>query len=336
MFQRPPRTLDSGTPSGWARLALMAKQDRDPLFFPDRAAAPPETLGGEWTEEEPLPEPDPRLQQKRLRALLALGVAGLLLFALFVKRETLRGFFTPAAPEHVADILRMPPQQQAEKLLSRAADGSADALALVEQNADAWRGRIAGTPELRAVENRALASRDHRLRVAAVEVHLAANNIPKTNASVARLVSEAQPGGSNRAWSLLALGMLANRGVETDRVREVLLSYLHDPNEQVRYWAVGALAFLGNEDVLPPLLAALRSDPAPAVRRQAALAVGRSGMFTTELRRQAVPQLIATLEDPSLDAATRESVRQALTDITGQKLSADPALWHAWRERQEP
>jgi hypothetical protein len=314
----------------------MSKEDRDPLFFRDRSPAPPEPFEGEWEEEEPLAEPDPRLQQKRLRALLALGIAGLLLFALFVKRDTLRGFLTAAAPEHVPDIMRMPPQQQAEKLLARAADGSAEALALVEQNADAWRGRLADTPELRAVENRALESRDHRVRAAAVEVHLAANNLPKTPDSVARLMREAQPGGSNRAWSLLALGMLANRGVETDRVREVLLSYLHDPNEQVRYWAVGALAFLGNEDVLPPLVAALRSDPAPAVRQQAALAVGRSGMFTPELRRQAVPLLIAALEDPSLDAATRESVRQALEDITGQKLSADPALWHAWLERQEP
>jgi hypothetical protein len=315
----------------------MSRQDRDPLFFRDRSQPPPaEPPEAAWEDEEPLPEPDLRLQQKRLRALLALGIAGLLLFAVFFKRDTLRAFLTPAAPEHVADIMRMPPQQQAEKLLARAADGSAEAVVLLEQNVNAWPGRIAGTPELRAVENRALESRDYRVRAAAVEVHLAANNLSKTPASVARLVREAQPGGSNRAWSLLALGMLANRGVDTDHVRETLLSYLHDPNEQVRYWAVGGLAFLGNEDVLPPLLAALRSDPAPAVRKQAALAVGRTGMLTPELRRAAVPELIAILEDASLDAATRESARQALEDITGQKLSTDPAVWRAWLQRQEP
>lgn len=317
----------------------MSKRDRDPLFFRDRSQALPEApLEGDagWEEEEALPEPDPRLQQKRLRALLVLAAVALVMFALFFKRDTLRGFFAPAAPENVSDILRMPPQQQAEKLLARTAEGSAEALALVEQNVDGWRGRIAGTPELRAVENRALESREHRVRVAAVEVHLAANNLLKSPESVARLIREAQPGGSNRAWSLLALGMLANRGVETDRVREVLLSYLHDPSEQVRYWAVGGLAFVGNEDVIAPLLAALRSDPAPAVRQQAGIAIGRSGMLTPELRRQTVPELIAMLGDPALDGATRSEVHQALSDITGQRLSLDAAEWHAWLQRQEP
>ena len=39
----------------------MSKEDRDPLFFRDRSPAPPEAFEGEWEEEEPLPEPDPRL-----------------------------------------------------------------------------------------------------------------------------------------------------------------------------------------------------------------------------------------------------------------------------------
>jgi HEAT repeat protein len=313
----------------------MGKHERDPLFFREPSQpAPPDLSEAAWDEEESLPEPDPRMQQKRLGLLLALAAIGLVLFAVFVKRDTLRGFFAGSVAEPESEILRMPPQQGAEKLLARAAAGSAEALALVEQNAEAWRGRIAGTPELRAAENRALESGDYRVRSAAVEVHLAANNLPKSPESVTRLIREAQPGGSNRAWSLLALGMLANRRVETDRVREVLLSYLHDPNEQVRYWAVGGLAFIGNEDVVAPLLAALRSDPAPDVRKQAGMALGRGGMLRPELRRQAVPELISMLEDTAVDAETRAWAHQALVDITGKKMPPDVARWRAWQQQQ--
>lgn len=46
------------------------------------------------------------------------------------------------------------------------------------------------------------------------------------------------------------LALLANRGVEAEESRRLLLEYLRDPDDNTREWAVNSLAMLGTEDVI--------------------------------------------------------------------------------------
>jgi hypothetical protein len=43
-----------------------------------------------------------------------------------------------------------------------------------------------------------------------------------------------------------------------------------------------------------------------------------------------VPDLLKMTDDMTLDAATRGWVFQALRDITGASLAADPSAWRTW------
>jgi hypothetical protein len=45
---------------------------------------------------------------------------------------------------------------------------------------------------------------------------------------------------------------------------------------------------------------------------------------------RAVPELLKMTDDQTLDASTRGWVFQALRDITGASLAADPATWRTW------
>ena len=92
----------------------------------------------------------------------------------------------PTAEENKldAELNRLPPQQQAERLLERAMHDDAAALDLLRQNVDGWRGRLKNTDQLFDLVLAALNSHDLRVRTAAVDVDLAANNLSKSPESV--------------------------------------------------------------------------------------------------------------------------------------------------------
>ena len=102
----------------------------------------------------------------------------------------------------------------------------------------------------------ALNSRDLRVRTAAVDLDLAANNsFRKSPASVAEIMQQLKGDPEGRGLALWRLGSLGNRGgVEPEKVLHSLLNYAHDPNEHTRYWAVEGLAMLGNDATIGPLL----------------------------------------------------------------------------------
>jgi HEAT repeat protein len=126
---------------------------------------------------------------------------------------------------------------------------------------------------------------------------------------------------------------MANRGVEPERVVEVLTTHLKDSNEDSRHWAVEALALVGTDSTIPLLLKSLHDDPSALVRERAACGLAESGMLTHEQRMSAVPQLLNDSDDPALDAQTHAWAFQALGDITGQRLPHDSAAWHNWYEK---
>ncbi len=237
------------------------------------------------------------------------------------------------------DLDRQRPQRQAEILLERAAsrtDGATgQAEAQVEARLDGWRGKLKWDPQLSDLTTVALNSTDYGVRESAIEVQLAAYGLTKKDSTVEGLVRQADSSDhAQKIWALWALGLLGNRGVQTDRVVQVLTAQLKssgkDSDEDSRRWAVEGLALVGTTSTVTPLLDAMHNDPSALVRERAACSLAESGMLSHEQRLVAVPQLINYSDDPGLDAQTHAWAFQALGDITKQHLPNDSGAWRSW------
>src|SRR5437879_9177907 len=90
----------------------------------------------------------------------------------------------------------------------------------------------------------------------------------KTSESAEGLVAEAEGSErSQRVWALWGLGLLGNRGVEPERLTQVLVAQLQDSDPEVSHWAVEGLGYLGSDDTIEPLLQTL-TDVASALVRE--------------------------------------------------------------------
>jgi hypothetical protein len=240
------------------------------------------------------------------------------------------------------ELDRQRPQKQAEILLERAVsrsgggenEGQAETAAQIEARIDAWRGKLKWDSELGELTTAALNSDDQHVRASAIDVQLAAYGLTKNESSVDTLVRQADSSDhAQKIWALWSLGLLGNRGIETDRVVQVLTAHLRDSgrtsdsDEDTRRWAVEGLALVGTTSTIVPLLNAMHSDPSPIVRERAACSLAESGMLTHQQRLAAVPQLINYSDDPALDAQTHAWAFQALAEITKQRLPNDSAAW---------
>jgi hypothetical protein len=234
--------------------------------------------------------------------------------------------------EHEIEVLdAMSPQSQAELLLERSINHYRGANEQIAARVESWRGRIALNGRLNNLFVTAINSDDQRVRVAGIEVDLAGRNVEKNVSAIDRLEPVARAGEQGpRANALWDLGLLGNRGIEPARVAQILLSSLHDANQNVRYWAVEGLAYLGTDEVIGTLLEVFHDDPSATIRERAACGLAQSGMLSDKQRRKAVPRLLDFAGDGALDVQTREWVFQALRDITGQSLPHDPDAWRRW------
>jgi hypothetical protein len=255
--------------------------------------------------------------------------------AMFSPHSTSQISATRADPE--LDSQR--PQKQAEILLERAvsrSDGAADqSKSEIEAHIQGWRGKLKMDQQLGELTTVALNSNDRSLRASAIEVQLAAYGLTKSESSVDAVVRQADSSDhARRIWALWTLGLLGNRGIETDRVVQVLTAQLKNSgkhsDEDSRRWAVEGLALVGTTSTIVPLLNAMHDDPSPIVRERAACSLAESGMLTHDQRLAAVPQLINYSDDPALDAQTHAWAFQALADITKQRLPNDTAAWRSW------
>ena len=157
--------------------------------------------------------------------------------------------------------------------------------------------------------------------------------LSKNESSVDLLIAEADSADHRRKiWALWTLGEMANRGIEAERIVQVLASHLKDPDVDSRHWAVEGLALVGTTPTVTLLLETMHDDPAPLVRERAACSLAESGMLSHEQRLTSVPQLLNYSDDPSLDAQTQRWAFQALGDITGQHMPNDSAAWRSWYE----
>jgi HEAT repeat protein len=128
-------------------------------------------------------------------------------------------------------------------------------------------------------------------------------------------------------WDLALIG---NRGVERERIFDILMASLHDDNQNIRYWAVEGLAYLAIDASIEPLLGMFHDDASPTIRERAACGLAQSGMFSAAQRRTAIPRLLEFADDGALDDQTHAWVFQALRDITGQSLPRDARAWREW------
>jgi len=248
-----------------------------------------------------------------------------------MRRKDLNSTPPGMATAELQQLQREGPQGEAHVLLQRAVNHDLWAVEQIQNRAAGWQGKLRLDPDLDSLITNALNSSDLRVRAAAIELNLAALHVAKTPESVQRLSKEAQSGPqSQRVWALWELGLLANRGVETESITQLLVSQLQDPNEGVRHWAVEGLAYVGTNNTIPPLLYTFRTDPSRVVRERAASGISHSGMLSHEQRRAMIPELLDLAEDSSLDPQMHTWVFQALHDISGQNLASDAKTWRKW------
>jgi hypothetical protein len=230
----------------------------------------------------------------------------------------------------IDSLSQLAPQEQAEHLLERAIAHDTQSLEIIGKSVDEWRGHLQNTDRLFDLVQTALNSEDLRVRSSALEVDLAANNLSKSPQSVAHLVQELRNDPADRSSVLWRLGALGNRGVEPKIVLAQLLNYVHDRNEETRYWAVEGLAVLGTDAAIDPLLDRFAHDPSAKVRKRAGCNLAKSGMLTKQQRLAAVPELLNAFDDDAIDATTRGWVYGALRLITGAELGNDANAWRKW------
>src|SRR5262245_20795748 len=238
--------------------------------------------------------------------------------------------------EHEIETLdAMPAQSQAELLLERSINHYRGANEQIAQRVDGWKGQLKIEGRLNELFTTAINSDDLTVRVAGIEIDIAGRNIEKTPETVDRLEPIARNGEQgprvNAMWDLALIG---NRGIEPERIADILLANIHDSNENIRYWAVEGLAYLAVDSAIQPLLDIFHDDPLPMIRERAACGLAQSGMFSATQRRTAVPALLTYADDGALDQQTQGWVFQALRDITGQTLPHDAHTWREWYRSQ--
>jgi hypothetical protein len=237
----------------------------------------------------------------------------------------------PAPTTDLRQIDRMKPQKQAETLLELAVQHQSIAVEQISSRVENWHGKVHWNSQIAKLATAALNSNDLRVRESGVEVELAAYGLAKNSASLDYLLQTADsPDHRRKIWALWAIGLMGNRGVDTERAVNALTSSLKDPDIDSRRWAVEGLALTGSDQAIEPLLKTMHDDPSPLVRERAACSLAESGLFTPEQRLSAVPQLLNYTDDTGLDSQTHGWAFQALGDITHQRLPNDAAAWRSW------
>ncbi len=239
--------------------------------------------------------------------------------------------------EHeIGDLDKMSPQAQAQLLLERSINHYRGANDEIETRVRGWRGKVRLDQQLNSLFMTALNSDDLRVRAAAIEIDIASRNLEKDGATIDRLEHDARYGAQGpRVNALWDIALLGNRGIQPDRAFEILSASMHESNENIRYWAVEGMAYLGTDATVAPLLEVFHDDASANIRERAACGLAQSGMLSERQRRTAVPKLLDYADDASLDASTRSWAFQALRDITGQSLPHDAAAWRNWYNSQD-
>jgi len=168
------------------------------------------------------------------------------------------------------------------------------------------------------------------LQAATTEILLATFQYGKDGETVDRLVRMAEENPSARPHATRALGMLGNRGVQTERIIDTLERYVDDPDDKTQFWAVESIAIVRTKETIPILLRIFHDGKTRTQRERAGCGLAKSGAYTQEERMLAVPTLVDYVERNDVDPETRSWFFQALREITNMTLPNDPAAWRKW------
>jgi hypothetical protein len=222
-------------------------------------------------------------------------------------------------------------QKQAEMLLQFAISHHRGATDEIKRRASQWVGKIQYTDSLNTLLEVALNGDDLRVRAASCEIELAAFGIHKSEEEAEKLIHAVENNASKELTAITELGLLANRGVEPERIHNQLRAWMRSEDVQVRFYSVQAIGFIGTDDTVPDLLNAFHHDSSDYVRVQGGgCGLAHCGMLTRAQRMLAVPGLIEMVEDKQLNEDTRLYGYRALREITDQDLGDDPAKWKDW------
>jgi tetratricopeptide (TPR) repeat protein len=228
-------------------------------------------------------------------------------------------------------LLALPAQQQAEEMLERAIGHDQRSLDLFEQQVDSWVGHIRLTEHMRQLERRSEFSSDLRVRYANADINLALDGWQKNEQAAEMLIERAHADLGYRPAAVYFLGMLAGRGIAYDRIHPLLLEYArHDPNPNVRLWAVEGMRYLQKDEALDELFESFTHDPSNNVRERAGANLSDCGNFTRLERMRMVPKLLDLVADPSTNAQMKSWSYMALREITDADVPLDPRAWRNW------
>jgi len=225
----------------------------------------------------------------------------------------------------------LPPQQQAERLLQYAISHHVGATDEIKARVREWRGVIATSPAMATLLDVARNGADLRVRAAAIEIELAVANMAKTAGQVDALLARIAESPKDARWETYMLGLLGNRGVETDRIHTELRALARADADIVRYQAYAAIANLGTDDSVADLVKAFHHDPSAMVQIDGGgCGLAHCGMLTRAQRMMAVPGLLEMVEDQALDTNILAYAYRALREITDENLPDEAPKWREW------
>jgi hypothetical protein len=247
----------------------------------------------------------------------------------------LRHVVTAAMTDADAErVLALPAQEQAEELLERSIGHDPRALELFEQNVESWIGHIRLTDRMKQLERRSEFSSDLRVRYANADINLTLDGWQRNEQAVEMLIERARTDLHYRAAAVYFLGMLAGRGVAYDRIHPVLLEYAkHDPDANVRQWAVEGMRYLGKDEALDELFESFTQDRSNNVRDRAGCNLSDCGNFTRAQRMRIVPKFIDLAADAGTSAQMRAWSYMALREITDANVPGDAKAWRNWYDQ---
>jgi hypothetical protein len=248
-----------------------------------------------------------------------------------VPGETVEGTTGKLSEVEREIVEALPPQQQAERLLRYAISHHVGATDEIKARVRGWRGSITTSPAMNTLLDVARNGANLRVRAAAIEIELAAANLAKTAEQADALLARIAQSPKDGRWEIYMLGLLGNRGVETDRIHNELRALARSDEPHVRYQAYAATANLGTDDSVADLVAAFHHDPSAHVQINAGgCGLAHCGMLTRAQRMMAIPGLIEMVDDPALPGSVRIYAYRALREITDENLPDDARQWREW------
>ncbi|VAW18427.1 hypothetical protein MNBD_BACTEROID05-106 [hydrothermal vent metagenome] len=226
-------------------------------------------------------------------------------------------------------VERYPTQMQAEKALEYAInrfDGASD---YVLENAEIWKGQISNSTKLNTLIDLAVNSPLIEVRMAGFEMYLAENNFDKTEEQIDNILQRFQKAPEkNAGWAMWAIGAIAARGIDRDRVFDELIYTTTDPNPEIRRSAVNGLSRFGGEEVVLPLLEIAQYDSSPIIQERAFCGLAQTGTLNVAERYSALSGLLSIAQDPQSNQQTLDWTYQALKEISHIYTLADESdLW---------